>query len=164
MRITSSTVAMESLERFARRALDVRKAPDSAYLHGWKSIRLRRWPAAGIATRLGWQPPECSRQSQDGDWVLVEKEAATGGEGNWFAKQGLRAHNLGRRRALAVTKISRYSSLNACALHSSVHSPEPLDEFAFHRWGGLVCIVTSVSLRSRRTSFFFADPRWWRLG
>jgi len=25
---------------------------------------------------------------------LVEKEAATGGEGNWFAKQRLRAHNL----------------------------------------------------------------------
>src|SRR6266850_2476667 len=46
MRITSSTVAMESLERFARRALDVRKAPDSAYLHGWKSIRLPRATAA----------------------------------------------------------------------------------------------------------------------
>src|SRR6266481_1835530 len=141
----------------------------------YERLRIRRICMNGRVFACGGGPrPELPRvwdgnRRNEADKVsteiacLVEKEAATGGEGNWFAKQGLRAHNLGRRRELAATEISRYSSLNACALHSSVHSPEPLDEFAFHRWGGLVCIVTSVSLRSRRTSFFFADPRWWRL-
>ena len=42
--------------------------------------------------------------------MLMEKEAASGGENLWFAKRGLRAHNLGSLRAAAATKIRRYSS------------------------------------------------------
>jgi len=56
--------------------------------------------APGIATRLDGNRPKRSRQSQHGDWLLVEKEAATGGEATGLAKQGLRAHNLGSGESL----------------------------------------------------------------
>ena len=42
--------------------------------------------------------------------MLMEKEAASGGESLWFAKRWLQAHNSGSLRASAATKIRRYSS------------------------------------------------------
>jgi hypothetical protein len=98
---------MKSEERFVGLALDLRKAPDSTHLHGGKSIRLRQRKAAGIAARSGWQPLEYERKSQTGNCTLLEKEAASGGEVSWIAKQRLWAHNPGSLRAMAVTRIRR---------------------------------------------------------
>ncbi len=65
--------------------------------------------------------------------MLMEEEAASDGEGTWFAKRGLRAHNPGSLRAVAVTKIRRYASQNARIVHPTEPLPGLLDDCAFTR-------------------------------